>query len=153
MRQRDFWVGLVMAIGAAAVLFFIVPYQIPDRMVSGMSIAFFPKMLLIGIVAFSVVLMVQNLFWSRSAPRDESAQEPKVKSLQLDLILLATLPVCYVVARYLGVPALALLGTPAVMVVYGERRWWLIAIVAIGLAVFARLVMVDLLQRPPLGIW
>ena len=55
--------------------------------------------------------------------------------------------------RYLGVPALALLGTPPVMIVYGERRWWLITIVAIGLAIFARIVMVDLLQRPPLGMW
>jgi hypothetical protein len=71
----------------------------------------------------------------------------------LDLILLATLPVCYLVIRYLGVSALALLGAPPVMMVYGERRWWVMAITAVGLAVFAHVVIVGLLQRPPLGIW
>jgi len=137
-----------MAALAAIVLFFVVPAGIHNRMVSGMSVAFFPKMLLVLIIVFSLLLVGRCVYQARSAP-----QEPGLENIGIDLILLATLPISYLVIRYLGISAFALLGTPPVMVTYGERRWWLIGVTAVALAVSARLVTVYILQRPPLGIW
>ena len=148
MNRVDLWVGLFTAALAAIVLFFVVPAGIHNRMVSGMSVAFFPKMLLVLIIVFSLLLVARCIYQARSAP-----PEPGLENISLDLILLATLPISYLVIRYLGISAFALLGTPPVMITYGERRWWLIGITAVAIAVCARVVTVYLLQRPPLGIW
>ena len=137
-----------MAVFGAGALFFVVPNGIPDRMVSGMSIAFFPKLLLTLIIILSVFLALKTLIQARSAPPAEGLQ-----NLSLDIILLLSLPVSYLVVKYLGISIFALLITPPVMIVYGEKRWGLIAVTAFTLAICARLVVVELLERPPLGIW
>ncbi len=148
MKRLDTAVGVILAVLAGLVFFVVVPAGIPDRVVGGMSVAFYPKLLLALIIGFCVLLVAKNLLDHKPAEPSEAS-----KGLHFDAALLAALPLCYLVIRYLGIPAFALLMTPPTMLVMGERRLGRIAITAICLAVVARVVVVNLLQRPPLGIW
>ncbi|WP_028957545.1 tripartite tricarboxylate transporter TctB family protein [Sulfitobacter sp. 20_GPM-1509m] len=148
MRQTDVWFGILGFCGAIIILIVAIPMGIPDRVISGISIRMFPKTIVTLIAILSLMLVVQRLIWPACSENNFTKQE-----LPLDALMLLTLPVSYLIVKFLGIPAFALVATPIAMWVYGDRSWLRIGITAVSFAVLARVVVVHLLQRPPLGIF
>ena len=133
--HSDVWVAAAILL-LCAILFAITTTfdEIPATLAQGMQASAFPQ-LVIGVL---VVLTVIMAWMSRSRP--DPAREPVTgifyRTIAFVLLFMAVL---YVGGMMVATPfAIAGMGR-----LWGERRWWLLIVVGVCLAVFLRLLFIN----------
>lgn len=148
--KKDSWAGaIICALGLALVL--VTPYQVSGQQAGRIGSATLPVALAYGLLLLGAILLATSLrpVGGQAAEASDPTAPPPGRML---FRILA--PLAFVAATYayillipgLGYVVATALLTAALMVLFGERRWWLVAVLAIllplGLQLFFQKVMV-----------
>lgn len=156
-RGLDLGVGLFFFAAALVFLFVVVPVgiRVPGRVQHfGLSPAMLPIVTAVLIGTFGAILALRAAFaQALPPPEDELAGEPRVDWWWRLTVAAALAAAYYVVVPWLGMTLTAVLVTAGMMLLGGERRLWLIAMLAVTLPVVVSYLFRGLLYVPlPRGL-
>ncbi len=163
-RKRDIFAALLfLAFGFVAV-FVLIPQgvKVPGNIkTAALSPDFWPRIIAIGAILSSIFLLVENTFMKQPPTETneeaDAAAEYKLATLPGALktvILIIALFAFYFSLTTLGVVAASIILICAMMLFFGERKFWLIAALGIGVPVLLYLFFRYVASVPiPLGIF
>lgn len=155
---KDFLLGLGVAALFAIVEFIVIPAEItaPRTLpIAANSPAFWPRVICIGmiiiglILAFNAALRLRDKSAVCPDPEVEEAMYPLGQALLRIGLAMAILVGYYVIVRWVGIMVASIMALGLLSGLYGEKRWWLIAILAITMPIilylfFAKIASVSL---------
>jgi putative tricarboxylic transport membrane protein len=139
--------GVILAFCAAVYAATFTFDTVPSSLSQGMQPQVFPQLVLAVMALLALVLA-----WS-SRGKPDLAREPVPRMVYLTAaVIVAFMGVIYAAGLIAGTVFTAAIGR-----LWGERRWWLLALTAIGLAVAVQLIFVNgfgiQMPRSVLGNW
>lgn len=163
-RKRDILAALLfLAVGLLTLLVLIPQGVVVPSSVTkpALSPDFWPRIISIGAIASSVFLLVENTLLKQPSaiPEDEmeSATQYDMSALPATirtLFLIIALFAFYSSLTTLGVVVPSIVLISAMMVFFGERKYWLIGVLSLGMPILLYLFFRYVASVPiPLGIF
>lgn len=144
---KDFLLGLGVAALFAIVEFIVIPVEIsvPRTLpIAANSPSFWPRvicggMIVVGLaLAFNAVMRLRAVGADAAVRPDAEVDEPTYPPGQALLrigLAMAILVGYYVIVRWVGIVVASIVALGLLSSLYGEKRWWLIAILAISMPI------------------
>ena len=158
MALKDIIFGAGLLVAALLVLFWLIPFGIdsPGAIANrALAPAFWPRIIVIGMIGLSVLLVLQGLLALRRPPLDPEAIREFNPGGELKmLVATAALFVYAWLLTWAGIVASSVLALIFFTVLHGERRIRIVLPVAILLPLALYLFFREIAQVPmPLGIF
>lgn len=159
--HKDIVFGAALLVLSLAVLFWLIPVGIdsPGKIRNpALAPAFWPRLIMIGMTALSVILIAQGvLALRRSGGGDDLLDDAPARDVVGEIKMLVAAAVLFVFAWSMtwgGIVVPSMAALIFYMALHGERRVWIILPVAIGLPVALYLFFLEVAQVPmPLGVF
>lgn len=156
---RDTLFGALIAGFFLLFLFVVIPVGIPvppGVRSTALSPAFWPRIVTVLMVVLGLMLMVQGILAARSrgaepaeppALPDEDLVPPGLARVRIAAAM-AMMFAYYALVETVGMTTASILAFVGFAALYGERRWLLLGIVGVGLALALTLFFTDVAQVP-----
>ena len=143
VRIRDLATSVVFLLAGLVAVFLLIPLgvAVPGTVeVAALSPDFWPLVIGYVAIAASAFLLVESLFMQQPQLEDAEDDEKEYKyatipSLLRILALVAALFAFYASLDYLGVVAASVILIFVLMLFFGERRYWLVAVLSLCIPV------------------
>jgi len=162
-RRKDLITAVIFIIVGLTTVFFLIPYgvKVPSTVKSAaLSPDFWPRIITYGAIAASIFLLIETLVLQQPNTEDEDVDEDAkykldtLPSVLRVLVLVAVLFGFYASLTTLGVVVASILLIFGLMLFFGERKLWLIAVLSFGVPTLLYVFFRYVASVPiPLGIF
>lgn len=163
-RKRDIFAALLFFAVGLLTLLVLIPQgvAVPDTVKkAALSPDFWPRIIAIGAIVASVFLLIENTLLKQppTLPEDEIEAAtrydmPPIPGTISTLVLIVALFVFYFSLTTLGVVVASIILICAMMLFFGERKYWLIATLGLATPILLYLFFRYIASVPiPLGIF
>ncbi len=130
-KQKDVILGLFVVLAFSFVYIYVIPREVPvlsPVTVEALSPDFWPKNITLGIIFLGVFQIVYAL--ARTYPQREPKTQPSAGQSKTALMIGLFLAYCIAIP-FLGILLSSVLGMIACMLIFGERRPWVLTLYAV----------------------
>ena len=162
-KTRDYLAAALFLILGVVAIFILVPQgvKVPSSVkTAALSPDFWPRIIAMGAVVASLALLVEAKTLKQPPALDEDEEDaseytyPFGQAAARALILIGALFIFYASLRTIGVVAASIILIGVMMLFFGERKYWLVTILAVGVPIMLYIFFRYVARVPiPLGIF